>query len=91
MYGCIVDRIRGSLSSNFRTRDAREVAIEAFGSGKAGQRRLFQLQSAVQKTAWSRGVDQKPGTQMEWFLACVPTDYRTIVSSSRVSIRVPSK
>ena len=56
------------------------MAIKAFGSGKAGQRRLFQLQTAVQKTAWAGGIDQKPGLNMKWLLARVANDRRALVS-----------
>jgi hypothetical protein len=64
MHCCIVDRKWGTLSGSFRSGNSREVAIQAFGSGKAGQWRFFQLQTAVQKTTRASGIDQKPGMNM---------------------------
>ena len=80
VHGGIIDWIWGTLSGGFRSPNSREVAVKAFGSGKTGQRRLFQLQSAMQKTTRASGIDQKPGAKIKWFLARVANDRRALVS-----------
>ncbi len=74
VHGCVIHRIRRSLSGSFRTLHAREVAVEGLRGREAGKASLLQVQSAVQKAASARGIDQKPGMDVERLIARAADD-----------------
>ena len=73
MHGRIIDGIRMRPARKIRPRSPSKVAVEALCHRKARKRRLLQLQGAMQKTPWTRRVDDEPGMQVEWLIAC-PTN-----------------